>query len=128
MIRSLDCMSNIALALALVSVAALLDVHELMERFMFGLTVTVGPSLSGVPTNKDEIIALMKEALFVRVPQKPRLLVAPSKVTMDELDYESTMASVYANGYIRRDRTKAKREDSADCLRILNDAIVAAHR
>jgi hypothetical protein len=128
MIRSLDCMSNIALALALVSVAALLDAHELTERFIFGLTVKLGPCLTGVPKNKDEIIALMKEALFVRVPQKPRLLVAPSKVTMDELDYESTMAPVYHSGRLRRERTKTKQEDSVECLRILNNAIVAAHR
>jgi hypothetical protein len=50
---------------------------------------------------------------------------------MDELDYESTMAPAYKDakaGRIDRKRTKTKREDSIECLRILNDAIVAAHR
>ena len=43
------------------------SLHELIKRFMFGLAVKIGPSLSGAPNNKDELIAEMKEALFVKV-------------------------------------------------------------
>ena len=42
------------------------SLHELIKRFMFGLAVKIDPSLSGAPNNKDELIAEMKEALFVK--------------------------------------------------------------
>lgn len=81
-----------------------------------------------MPTNRDEILAEMKEALFVRVPMKPRPIVAPLVVTMDQLDYESTMGEIIHGGERRPALTRDKRETSVECLRILNNAIVVARR
>ena len=91
---------------------------------MFGITVKIGPSLGGVLHNKDEHIAEMKEALFVtHTLLKPPLAVPSSTtVTMNQLDYNSTMAP---NG-LSAARIIAKQDMSARCLRVLNIAIVVA--
>ena len=99
---------------------------------MFGLTVKIGPSLGGVPANKDELLVEMKAALFATeaplVAWKP--LAAPSSktVTMSQLDTNSTMGPVVSNGTPNATKTRAKQATSVECLRVLNTAIMAARR
>lgn len=97
----------------------------------FGFKLKVGPSLGGVPANKDELLEEMKTALFVRLPNARLIPEQPDYDLIAELlDYDRAWAAVRgtSGAGALQIRTDQKRATTTACLAFLNKAVEAALR